>query len=106
MTSRLTGRPIEPGEGQTPRPKRANRSRPVSARETAKSAAHPPRSTRRYLVFGINLRPRALKRGQIAVVLILIILPLLSLIGLAAELGLRYIHWGIVQQAGEADVRG
>ena len=55
-------------------------------------------------MFATSLRPKALKRGQIAVALILIMLPLLSLIGLGADLGLLYFHWGLVQKAADAAV--
>jgi Putative Flp pilus-assembly TadE/G-like len=39
-----------------------------------------------------------------AVALILIMIPLLSLIGLGADIGLLYFHWGIVQKAADAAV--
>jgi hypothetical protein len=52
----------------------------------------------------VTTLPKTLKRGQIAVALILIMLPLLSLIGLGADLGLLYFQWGIVQKAADAAV--
>jgi Putative Flp pilus-assembly TadE/G-like len=55
-------------------------------------------------MFGTTIRPKALKRGQMAVVLIFLMLPLLSLIGLGADIGLLYFHWGIVQKAADAAV--
>ena len=55
-------------------------------------------------MFGTTLRPKALKQGQIAVVMIVAMLPLLSLIGLGADIGLLYFHWGIVQKAADAAV--
>ena len=39
-----------------------------------------------------------------AVALILIMLPLLSLMGLGADIGLLYFHWGILQKAADAAV--
>src|SRR5260370_39185851 len=53
-------------------------------------------------MFETTMRPKA--RGQIAVVLILIMLPLLSLVGLGADIGLLYFHWGILQKAADAAV--
>ena len=50
------------------------------------------------------MRPRTSARGQIAVVLMLVMLPLLGLIGLGADLGLLYVHWGIMQKAADAAV--
>ena len=44
------------------------------------------------------------KHGQIAVVLTLILVPLISLIGLGADLGLLYFHWVILQKAADAAV--
>jgi uncharacterized membrane protein len=55
-------------------------------------------------MFGTTLQPKTLKRGQIAVALILVMLPLLGLIGLGADIGLLYFHWGIVQKAADAAV--
>ena len=47
---------------------------------------------------------RAMKRGQIAVALILVMIPLLGAIGLGSDLGLLYFHWGILQKAADAAV--
>ncbi len=44
------------------------------------------------------------RKGQIAVVMMLLMLPLLSLIGLGADLGLLYFHWVLVQKAADAAV--
>ena len=55
-------------------------------------------------MFGSALRLRALKRGQIAVAMLLVMIPLLGVIGLATDLGLLYFHWGIVQKAADAAV--
>jgi len=44
------------------------------------------------------------RKGQIAVVMMLLMLPLLSLIGLGADLGLLYFHWVLVQKATDAAV--
>jgi Flp pilus assembly protein TadG len=52
----------------------------------------------------VTTLPKTLKRGQMAVALILIMIPLLSLIGLGADIGLLYFHWGIVQKAADAAV--
>jgi hypothetical protein len=50
------------------------------------------------------LRPRILARGQIAVVLILVMLPLLGAIGLGSDMALLYLHWGIAQKAADSAV--
>jgi Flp pilus assembly protein TadG len=55
-------------------------------------------------MFGTNLRSKAFRRGQIAVALILVIIPLLALIGLGTDLGLLFFHWGIVQKAADSAV--
>ena len=44
------------------------------------------------------------RKGQIAVVMMFLMLPLLSLIGLGADLGLLYFHWVLVQKAADAAV--
>lgn len=44
------------------------------------------------------------KKGQIAVVMLLFMLPLLSVIGLGADLGLLYFQWGNAQKAADAAV--
>src|SRR5579864_4950692 len=46
----------------------------------------------------------AMKRGQIAVALILVMIPLLGAICLGSDLGLLYFHWGILQKAADAAV--
>ena len=51
-----------------------------------------------------TLRSNVSARGQIAAVLMLMMIPLLSLIGLGADLGLLFFHWGIVQKAADAAV--
>jgi hypothetical protein len=58
----------------------------------------------RLIMFGTNLRSKAFRRGQIAVALILVIIPLLALIGLGTDLGLLFFHWGIVQKAADSAV--
>jgi Putative Flp pilus-assembly TadE/G-like len=55
-------------------------------------------------MFGTNLRSKAFRRGQIAVALILVMIPLLALIGLGTDLGLLFFHWGIVQKAADSAV--
>jgi hypothetical protein len=55
-------------------------------------------------MFGINLRSKAFRRGQIAVALILVMIPLLGMIGLGTDLGLLFFHWGIVQKAADSAV--
>jgi hypothetical protein len=55
-------------------------------------------------MFGSALRLRALKRGQIAVAMLLVMIPLLGVIGLATDLGLLFFHWGIVQKAADSAV--
>ena len=49
-------------------------------------------------------RLKAPKRGQMAVVLMLVMVPLLGLMGLGADIGLLYFQWGIVQKAADAAV--
>ncbi|MGZ3618874.1 MAG: pilus assembly protein TadG-related protein [Candidatus Binataceae bacterium] len=56
------------------------------------------------MVVGNTLRSMAMKRGQIAVALILVMIPLLGAIGLGSDLGLLYFHWGILQKAADAAV--
>jgi Flp pilus assembly protein TadG len=51
-----------------------------------------------------SLRPKLLARGQMAVVMMLVMIPLLGLIGLGSDIGLLYFHWGIVQKAADAAV--
>jgi hypothetical protein len=68
------------------------------------AAAHPGTSTMRLIMFGTNLRSKAFRRGQIAVALILVMIPLLALIGLGTDLGLLFFHWGIVQKAADSAV--
>ena len=51
-----------------------------------------------------TLRPKPLARGQIAVVMMLVMIPLLGLIGLGSDIGLLYFHWGIVQKAADSAV--
>jgi hypothetical protein len=55
-------------------------------------------------MFGTTSRPKDLKRGQIAVVMMMVMLPLLALIGLGSDIGLLYFHWGILQKAADAAV--
>ena len=55
-------------------------------------------------MFGTTLRAKASTRGQIAVVMLVAMLPLLSVIGLGADIGLLYLHWGILQKAADAAV--
>jgi Flp pilus assembly protein TadG len=55
-------------------------------------------------MFRTTLRLRALKRGQMAVAMLLVMLPLLGVVGLGADIGLLYFHWGIVQKAADAAV--
>jgi Putative Flp pilus-assembly TadE/G-like len=49
-------------------------------------------------------RPARSKRGQVAIILSLILVPLIALIGLGADLGLLYFHWVILQKAADAAV--
>jgi uncharacterized membrane protein len=51
-----------------------------------------------------TLRPKPLARGQIAVVMMMVMIPLLGLIGLGSDIGLLYFHWGILQKAADAAV--
>ena len=44
------------------------------------------------------------KKGQIAVLLMLVMFTLLGAIGLGADIGLLYLQWGIVQKAADASV--
>jgi uncharacterized membrane protein len=44
------------------------------------------------------------KKGQIAVLLMLVMFTLLGAIGLGADIGLLYLQWGIVQKAADAAV--
>jgi len=44
------------------------------------------------------------KKGQMAVVMMMVMLPLLSLIGLGADIGLLFFQWGIAQKAADAAV--
>jgi hypothetical protein len=55
-------------------------------------------------MFGNNPRAKASRRGQIAVALMLVMIPLLGAIGLGTDLGLLYFHWGIVQKAADSAV--
>jgi Putative Flp pilus-assembly TadE/G-like len=55
-------------------------------------------------MFGKALRLRGFKRGQIAVAMLLVMVPLLGVIGLGTDLGLLFFHWGIVQKAVDAAV--
>jgi Flp pilus assembly protein TadG len=55
-------------------------------------------------MFGTTLRPKDLKRGQMAVVMMLVMIPLLGLIGLGSDIGLLYFHWGILQKAADSAV--
>jgi len=47
---------------------------------------------------------RASKRGQMAVAMLMVMIPLLSLIGLGTDLGLLFFHWGILQKGADAAV--
>jgi hypothetical protein len=51
-----------------------------------------------------TLRPKVLARGQMAVAMMLVMIPLLGVIGLGTDLGLLFFHWGIVQKAADAAV--
>jgi hypothetical protein len=51
-----------------------------------------------------TLRPKPLAPGQMAVVMMLVMIPLLGLIGLGSDIGLLYFHWGILQKAADAAV--
>jgi uncharacterized membrane protein len=51
-----------------------------------------------------TLRPKPLARGQTAVVMMMVMIPLLGLIGLGSDIGLLYFHWGILQKAADAAV--
>jgi putative Flp pilus-assembly TadE/G-like protein len=55
-------------------------------------------------MFGSALRLRPLKRSQIAVAMLLVMIPLLGVIGLATDLGLLFFQWGIVQKAADSAV--
>jgi Putative Flp pilus-assembly TadE/G-like len=55
-------------------------------------------------MFGTTLRPKALTRGQMAVVMLMVMFSLLGLIGLGADIGLLFFHWGIVQKAADSAV--
>jgi hypothetical protein len=44
------------------------------------------------------------KRGQIAVALILVIIPLIGMVGIGADLGLLYFNWGLMQKGADAAV--
>jgi putative Flp pilus-assembly TadE/G-like protein len=68
------------------------------------AAAQPGTSTMRVTMFRINLRSKAFRRGQIAVAMMLVMIPLLALIGLGTDLGLLFFHWGIVQKAADSAV--
>jgi hypothetical protein len=50
------------------------------------------------------LRRHPFKRGQVAVVLILVMFPLLGAIGLGSDIALLYVHWGIAQKAADSAV--
>jgi Putative Flp pilus-assembly TadE/G-like len=68
------------------------------------AAAHPGISTMRVIMLGTNPRSKALRRGQIAVAMMLVMIPLLGMIGLGTDLGLLFFHWGIVQKAADSAV--
>jgi hypothetical protein len=68
------------------------------------AAAHPGISAMRVIMLGINLRSKAVTRGQIAVAMLLVMIPLLGMIGLGTDLGLLFFHWGIVQKAADSAV--
>jgi hypothetical protein len=51
-----------------------------------------------------KLQSKGFRRGQIAVALMLVMIPLLGVIGLGTDLGLLFFHWGIVQKAADAAV--
>jgi hypothetical protein len=51
-----------------------------------------------------TLRQKVSARGQMAVVMMLLMLPLLNLIGLGSDIGLLYFNWGILQKAADAAV--
>jgi Flp pilus assembly protein TadG len=68
------------------------------------AAAQPGISAMRVIMLGINLRSKALRRGQIAVAMMLVMIPLLGMIGLGTDLGLLFFHWGIVQKAADSAV--
>jgi Flp pilus assembly protein TadG len=55
-------------------------------------------------MFRTNLESKALKRGQMAVAMMLVMVPLLGVIGLGTDLGLLFFHWGIVQKAADSAV--
>jgi Putative Flp pilus-assembly TadE/G-like len=51
-----------------------------------------------------KLHSKGLRRGQIAVALMLVMIPLLGVIGLGTDLGLLFFHWGMVQKAADSAV--
>src|SRR5690242_3367875 len=51
-----------------------------------------------------RLRSKCFKRGQVAAVLLLVMIPLLAIIGFGADLGLLYFQWGYCQKAADAAV--
>jgi len=55
-------------------------------------------------MISMSLRLRALKRGQMAVVMLMVMLPLLGLVGLGADVGLLFFQWGIAQKAADSAV--